>query len=275
MKTRLFTLYIALVFLLCGCTAAETAQVGSLPELKMTFLSVGAADCIVLETDGHAAMIDAGHNGDGEDILAFLDKQGIEKLDFLLLTHLDKDHIGGADIVMENIPIGAVYAPDYDKGNKQYEQYIAALETLGIAPIHPTEPVQLTLGGVQITLLPGNKPEYEQSNDYSIMAELVYGENTFLFAGDAEEERLREYLTGNPLKDVDVLKVPHHGRQNALSEEFFAHVKPAYAVITCEEKEMPEDAVINFLNSLDTEVYGTVYGTVTAVSDGAHVAVSQ
>lgn len=275
MKTRLFALFFAMVFLLSGCTTAETALVGSLPELKVTFLSVGAADCIVLQTTGHAAMIDAGHNGDAEDILSFLDKQGIKKLDFLLLTHLDKDHIGGADIVMENIPIGTIYAPDYNKDNKQYEQYVAALETLGIVPVHPTEPKDLMLGEAQITLLPGNHAEYKQSNDYSIMAELVYGESTFLFAGDAEAERMAEYLTDEPMQDVDVLKVPHHGRQNALSEEFFAYVKPAYAVITCEEKEMPDDAVVNFLNSLGTEVYGTVYGTVTAVSDGAQVTVSQ
>ena len=275
MKTRLFALFFALIFLLCGCQSAEKAQTGSLPGLTVTFLSVGAADCIVLETDGHAAMVDAGHNGDAEDILAYLDKQGIKKLDFLLLTHLDKDHIGGADILMENISIGTVYAPDYNKGNKQYEQYVAALDALGIAPVHPTEPVYLMLGHAQLTLLPGNKAEYEQSNDYSIMAELVYGENTFLFAGDAEEERLREYLTGNPLKDIDVLKVPHHGRQNALSEEFFAYVKPVYAVITCEEKEMPDDAVVNYLNALDAEVYGTMYGTVTVYTDSTNLTVKQ
>jgi len=275
MKTKLFVLFFALIFALCGCQTVENAPAGSLPELTVTFLSVGAADCIVLQTGGQAAMIDAGHNGDGEDILAFLDKQGIEKLDFLLLTHLDKDHIGGADIVMENIPIGTVYAPDYDKGNKQYEQYIEALDRLNIEPVHPTEAIELTLGEAKITLLPGERAEYEQSNDYSIMAELVYGENTFLFAGDAEAERLGEYLTGEPMQEVDVLKVPHHGRESALSAEFFAYVQPKHAVITCEEKEMPDDAVVNFLNSLDAEVYGTVYGTVTVTTDGVNTVITQ
>lgn len=273
---KLFALVCGLLLLLCGCSTAPAQPATGAPEtLTVTILSVGAADCIVLQAGQQAAMIDAGHNGDAEDILAFLDEQGIEKLDFLLLTHLDKDHIGGADIVMENMPIGVVYAPDYDKDNKQHDQYLEALDKLGIQPVHPMEPMRLTLGEAAITLLPAAKAEYEQSNDYSIMAELIYGENTFLFAGDAEEERLREYLTDNPLKDIDVLKVPHHGRQNALSEEFFAYVKPAHAVITCEEKEMPDDSVVNFLNSLDAEVYGTMYGTVTVTSDGVNIAVTQ
>lgn len=272
MKTKLLALFLALIFLLSGCKTAENAQVGS---LTVTFPDVGAADCIIIKSESSAAMIDTGNNGDAEDILACLAQQGIEKLDFLLLTHLDKDHIGGADIVMENIPIDVVYAPDYDKGNKQYEQYIAALKTLGIDPVHPTEPMKLALGEAEITLLPGNQAEYEQSNDYSIMAELVHGKNTFLFAGDAEEERLREYLSGAPMQEVDVLKVPHHGRANALSEEFFAYAKPAYAIITCSKKEMPEDAVVNFLDSLGAEVYGTEYGTVTVTSDGMSVVVKQ
>ena len=276
MKRTLLASVCALLLLLCGCSTAPAQPATGAPEtLTVTILSVGAADCIVLQAGQQAAMIDAGHNGDAEDILAFLDEQGIEKLDFLLLTHLDKDHIGGADIVMENMPIGVVYAPDYDKDNKQHDQYLEALDKLGIQPVHPTEPVSLTLGEAAITLLPAARAEYEQSNDYSIMAELVYGESTFLFAGDAEAERLAEYLASTPMQDVDVLKVPHHGRESALSEEFFAYVKPAHAVITCEEKEMPDDSVVNFLNSLDAEVYGTVYGTVTVTSDGVNIAVTQ
>jgi beta-lactamase superfamily II metal-dependent hydrolase len=135
--------------------------------------------------------------------------------------------------------------------------------------------VSLTLGEAAITLLPAARAEYEQSNDYSIMAELVYGENTFLFAGDAEAERLAEYLASTPMQDVDVLKVPHHGRESALSAEFFAYVKPAHAVITCEEKEMPEDAVVAFLNTLDTKVFGTLYGTVTVKTNGTELQVMQ
>lgn len=264
---RFLALALALL-LLAGCTAQDR-----LPALTVTFLDVGKADCILLETEGHAAMIDTGNDGDADEILALLQEKGIDSLDFLLLTHLDKDHIGGADKLLASVPVGALYAPDYDKGNKQYEQYVEALDALGIVPIHPTQPVELTLGAGRVTLLPGEKSEYEQSNDYSILAELLYGQTSFLFAGDAEQERLSEYLAGD-VRSFDVLKVPHHGREDALSEAFFAAVLPQYAVITCDEDNMPDQSVVDFLKSLGAKVYGTVYGTVVITSDGTDLRVA-
>lgn len=267
---KILALILALL-LLTGCTA--TPGQGKLPQLTVTFLDVGKADCILLETDGHAAMIDTGNDGDAEEILALLEKKGIDSLDFLLLTHLDKDHIGGADKLLASVSVGVLYAPDYDKGNKQYDQYIEALNTLGIVPIHPTQPVELNLGEGVITLLPGAKAEYEESNDYSILAELIYGEISFLFAGDAEQERLSEYLAGDA-HSFDVLKVPHHGQEDALSEEFFTVISPQYAVITCDDENMPDESVVNFLKSLGTKVYGTVYGDVVMTCDGMELRVA-
>ena len=232
------------------------------------------AALLLLEAEGRAAMIDAGNQGDAEEILALLSAKGISSLDFLLLTHLDKDHIGGADALIENVPIGTIYAPDYDKGNKQYDQYIAALTAAGIDPVHPTEPVDLTLGQAQITLLPGEQAAYEESNDYSIFLELLYGQTSFLFAGDAEEARLAEYLASPDLRRYDVLKVPHHGRACAQSEAFFTSVSPQYAVITCDEEDMPDDSVVEFLQALGAKVYGTVYGQVVLTSDGLQVSVA-
>ena len=101
-----------------------------LPTLTVTFFDVGKGDCILLECDGHAAMIDAGFDNTANNILSALADKGIDTLDFLLLTHMDKDHVGGADKFLENLTIGAVYAPDYEKDAKQYQQYVDALAKL-------------------------------------------------------------------------------------------------------------------------------------------------
>ena len=263
-KTHLPALFLALLLFLaplCGCAAG--------PRLTVTFLDVGKADCILLTLEDHAAVIDCGEQDDAEDLLAALAQAGVEELDFLLLTHLDKDHIGGADVLLENVPVGALYAPDYDKGNKQYEQYVEALEKVGIEPVHPTEALSFAFGPALITLLPGEKAAYEESNDYSIFLALEYGQTSFLFAGDAEEERLKEYLDSDWAdRRFDVLKVPHHGRACDLTEAFFAAVSPRFAVITCSEEEMPDEEVVSGLQALGAKVYGTVYGDVTVVSDG-------
>lgn len=128
--------------------------------------------------------------------------------------------------------------------------------------------MDLSLGQAQITLLPGAQAAYEESNDYSIFLELLYGQTSFLFAGDAEETRLAEYLASPDLRRYDVLKVPHHGRACAQSEAFFTSVSPKYAVITCDEEDMPDDSVVEFLQALGAKVYGTVYGQVVLTSDG-------
>ena len=104
---RLCALLLAALLLLSGCAAGRPD--GSLPTLTVTFLDVGKADCILLEAEGCAAMIDAGNQGDAEEILALLSAKGISSLDFLLLTHLDKDHIGGADaLIVQDLAAAAL-----------------------------------------------------------------------------------------------------------------------------------------------------------------------
>ncbi len=160
--------------------------------------------------------------------------------------------------------------PDYEKDAKQYQQYVDALAASGMTAIHPAEPLTRSFAQAQITLLPPQQAAYEQSNDYSILAELVYGQTRFLFAGDAESVRLQEYLSGTP-HTADVLKVPHHGRWDALSDDFFKAVMPRYAVITCDSDNMPDQQVLDALKALGAEVHGTVYGDVIFISDGATV----
>ena len=133
----LFLTFCLMLTVLSGCSQR-------LPTLTVTFFDVGKGDCILLECDGHAAMIDAGFDNTANDILSALADKGIDTLDFLLLTHMDKDHVGGADKFLENLTIGAVYAPDYEKDAKQYQQYVDALAASGMTAIHPAEPLTLS-----------------------------------------------------------------------------------------------------------------------------------
>lgn len=95
----LFLTFCLMLTVLSGCSQR-------LPTLTVTFFDVGKGDCILLECDGHAAMIDAGFDNTANDILSALADKGIDTLDFLLLTHMDKDHVGGADKFLENLTIG-------------------------------------------------------------------------------------------------------------------------------------------------------------------------
>ena len=108
----------------------------------------------------------------------------------------------------------------------------------------------------------------------SLVVRVEYGQTSFLFAADAENDRLFELLEEGDLAS-DVLKVPHHGGYEALSSAFFQAVSPEYAVITSDAENPEDETVVHILSSLGATVYLTRLGSVTMVSDGENLDVSQ
>ena len=235
--------FILLSFGVYGCTdkmikqsvdKPDEVQELADPPVDITVMNMGKADCILIQLQDKAIMIDTGLNKSGSDIVNRLQEKGINKLDLLILTHMDKDHIGGADTVIDNIEISNLIQADYIKENKQYSQYKESIEDKGITPVFLHETISTNINGTEINIYPAQKKYYEQSNDYSIIVELKYGRYNFLFAGDAEEERIKEFLNSNTTKYTFV-KIPHHGRYNSMSKKFIKSVSPFYAAITCSE----------------------------------------
>ena len=265
---------IFLCFLLFPLTSCSTPDPMTTPKLTVTFLSVGKADCILLESGTHAAMIDTGKNKNGDDILSLLSEKGITTLDFLLLTHMDKDHIGGADTVLSGISVKAVYAPDYAKDGKQYDQYLSALEASGLTPTIPKAPLSLPFGDCSLEILPPEQDSYDQSNDYSILCTLTCGEVSFLFTGDAEDVRLSEYLSTDP-SPCTILKVPHHGNPCDTTKLFLTTVTPKAAVITDSDKDPADPDLLSLLQALKITTYETKSGPVTVQTDGHTYTITQ
>lgn len=193
-------------------------------------------------------LIDTGTRESAARILDFLQSRGIDALETLLLTHMDKDHIGGAAAILNAMPIGAGDAAGGRQGQRGIHGLPGGAGGKGHRAATLREAERADLGGAAVTLLPGREPRYKQSNDYSVFAEIVYGDHRFLFTGDGEKKRLQEYLDAEP-KPCDFLKVPHHGRTEKNSEAFFRAVAPRYAVITCSEEEPPEDEVLALLQA--------------------------
>lgn len=288
---RLLLILLPALLVVTGCkgeTASSTAD-SSLPvgsqittapppsareKLTVTVFETGKSDCILIETAAGAALIDTADKGDGKDLVKELEKRGIQKLELLLLTHLDKDHIGGAARILERFPVEQLIQADYEENSSAYERYEEACRESGLTPLRLRKEHTLTLGGAQLTLTPGMYPPYERDNDYSILTSMIFGDVSFLFAGDAEKERLNEFLSSGGAP-VDFLKVPHHGRYNGVSAAFLEAVRPAWAVITCSEKEPPEEALLELLRVGGAHILLTSDGTVTAESDGKKLVVTQ
>ncbi len=269
MLKKMFVLIVMLGVLLClsACARAE--------EMTLHFFNAGKADACLLRTDSSVVLIDAGKNKMGKEIVEYLDDNGIERIDAMFITHFDKDHVGGADKVLESGKVKQVYEPAYLSESKQYVQYKDTLEVSQTPVVSLAENRLFELDGVVYQIDVANQTDYgaDEENDFSLVISIQYGQNSFLFAGDAENPRLAELLAEG-VGQHDVLKVPHHGKSEKLSASFFAAVRPRYSLITSDEEELEDAGVVHAL-----EQYGKVYltrqGAVTIVSDGRELSVSQ
>jgi len=129
------------------------------------------------------------------------------------------------------------------------------------------------MGSAELTVWPTGLAD-PGDNDVSLVTEIRHGDLSFLFPGDAEEARLREWLSEHTER-YDFLKAPHHGRWNDASEAFYQTVDPALCVITDSEKNPADEETLSILESLGTKVYLTRNGTIRVTSDGKTLTVEQ
>ncbi len=291
----IFSALLAGAFSLAGCSGfqerpAKTSGAEGTPavvdvtgEVQVDFLDVGKADCIVIRGSSQTTVIDTGYNDTADTVMEYLDSQGITKVDHLILTHFDKDHVGGASDILKNYEIGTVYQPDYsadEEDSKPYRKYEEALEEMGIHPVTVKETLGIIMDDVVFTVYPPLKTEYDEDkdNNRSLVIAADHGSVRMLFAGDAEKERIEEILTQIADLDFDLLKVPHHGRMEKNSQEFFDAVSPQYAVICADEEEKEnaaDDETIEALRETGAKVLITGSGMVSCASDGKELTVTQ
>ncbi len=276
-KSILFTILVLFIFILCTFSYRYVVSKHDSEDnnLKITVLDVGKADSIFLSIGDKNVLIDTGEDENGQDILTYLKRKNVKKLDYMIITHFDKDHVGGADIILNNIDVSNVIQAKYNKSSKQFNQYIKALNNKNINPISLTQIMSFNLNGVEFTIYPPNKETYAESdNDFSLVTSVKHQNNSFLFAGDAENERLQELLRSGNLNHT-FLKVPHHGRYNSNSEKFLYAVNPKYAAITCSKKNPADSKILSILDTLSTKTYLTTNGDIKILSDGNSINVSQ
>ena len=244
--------------------------------IRVSVIDVGKGDCILVRVAGSAALIDTGYDDTVDDVVSYLRKQGVEQLAFMLITHYDKDHIGGIRAIGQAFPVAAVYLPGYVGGDKQYRSATADVAKLGAPTQTVTQEVALTLGDARFTIFPTTLTydphaagDEGNDNDLSLVATLVHKNDSFLFAGDLEEAGITAFLERKPAA-FDVLKVPHHGEKKANLDELLAVVRPKVAVVTDSQAEPADKKTLKQLRKAGADVYCTSdCGTVEIASNGA------
>ena len=245
-------------------------------QLQIHVFNFGKADSYLLMTDDAAVLIDCGESKNGKEIVQYLKEQKIESLDCLIITHFDKDHVGGAAKVLKSVSVKRVLQSNAPKDSKQVDKYLEALELTGIEAETVREELTMAVDGVNFTVYPPEKEYYEKdtSNNSSLVTAIEFGEQAFLFTGDSESERLAELLALEP-GEFDVLQIPHHGEWDMLLVSLVKKTNPDYAVITSSEEEPEDLRTLELLRQEGVEAILTREGEADIFSNGTELTVIQ
>ena len=258
-----------------GSGASSTTTQTS-ANVTIKFIDVGQGEAILISLPEKTMLIDAGPTGSAPKIAQVLQELGRNKIDYLVATHPDEDHIGGMADVISSTQIGAIYAPNKTNNTATYRKFLTAIQnnnlqiTLAEAGtiIDQTDSYKLEI------LWPTKDANFPDTNDYSIIIKLTVGNKTFLFTGDAPTSAI---LNSNP-GHIDVLKVSHHGSRTGTTEVLIHKLSPTYAVLSYAVDNSyghPMQSVLNALRKHSVEVWGTgANGTITITCDGTNIDIS-
>ena len=259
--------------------------------LMVTFIDVGHGDSILLELPkGRRMLIDGGGLRDdrfdiGKNVIApFLWKKKIRKIDTLVLTHPDPDHLKGLNFIASNFSVDQFW----DNGVQgDSESYLQLRETLlekritWLSLNEHTPPAMVS--GVQISIFnpPFKQPSHRKDqhlsvlNNQSLVMRIQFKATALLLTADIEKEaEYRMIRKGLPLK-ADILKVPHHGSASSSTSLFLEKVKPTYAILSVGERNigrLPHPEVLKRYERLGARVLRTDrHGAITLVTDGERI----
>lgn len=272
-------LLILLIFslLLTGCSGKITDNSSKDTSLlKITAFSVGKADSILIQQEDHSILIDAGEKEDGGKILEELSERKIDSLDYLIITHYDKDHVGSAAEILQNIPVETVLCPDYEGTREEYFAFLQETQKNQNSS-YVTEITEIDLGEMHLIIYPAENPkqymetDQEYDNDLSLVCSLSYGEKSFLFAADIEKKRTNQMLEEGILGGYDWIKIPHHGNYRKSLKNLLETIHPKFAVISTSIEEPAEDKMIQLMEDQSIEYKITYDSDVVTYCDGSKI----
>lgn len=262
------------IFLLAGCTEAvktEKIPVTAGHEMQVHFIDVGQGDSILIESpSGKTMLIDGGVKGAGQQIVSYLKELGINKLDIVVATHPDADHIGGLIPVLDNMTIEQFYDSGKVHTSQTFEEMLTRIDEKNIPYQVPKIGDDIEFDkDVNVKVLNAND-QVTDNNDASIVLKMTYGNVSFLLTGDAGVALEKEMLQYDV--KATVLKAGHHGSNTSSSEEFIQAVKPEVTILSYGEDNKyghPHAEIVDRLQAIGSKIYATAdLGTITVSTDG-------
>lgn len=253
----------------------ETVPEGSY--FTISFFDVGEGDSTLVECDGHYMLVDGGNPSESRFLYSYLEKHGINYLDYIICTHAHEDHVGGLAGALNYASVGTAYCPVTEFDTRAFNSFVKYLGVQGKEITVPQAGDSFNLGSATVQIIgPVDMSLAEDNeNNTSIVLRIKYGETSFLITGDAEEaEELSIVRSRYDLRST-VLRVGHHGSYTSTSEDFIKAVKPEYCVISVGEGNSyghPHDVVLERIKRYGESILRTdLNGDIVFASDGKDV----
>lgn len=238
--------------------------------VRVIFFQTGEdADAVLLYQNGAAVLIDTGTDADAEHILDVMEECQVKRLNYLILTHKAADHVGGAEAVLQKIPVDCVVESGFEEPDERMLALNERIRQKKIPILYPGHTQRLRAGRMRLLVYPPLEKNYNVSSNYSLAVLVQHGKVNMIFAGDALRKRSEELLMID-WPEIDLYKIPHHARGNACSGELFDRLAPDYAVATSGQAD---EVIVRAAEKNGTRLFYTAEGDCIFYSDGKQLTV--
>lgn len=250
-------LSVVLIFLLINI---KENTYKNLDELEINYIDVGQGNAVLVRSKNKNLLIDGGNRSKSRYYYNYIKNKNLKKIDYMIASHYDEDHIAGLISILENYEVINVLTPSYKKETKIYKSFTRSLSKSNANVINPKQGDKFYLGDAKIEILWPKVYRNGVDNDNSIVVKISYGNMSFLFPADASKNVEDQLIySGYNLKS-DVLMLGHHGSKYSSSKEFLKEVNPKLAIISVGKNNRyghPSNEVLNLLNKKNIKILRT------------------
>ncbi|MBU9712135.1 MBL fold metallo-hydrolase [Bacillus tamaricis] len=238
--------------------------------MEVHFIDIGQGDATLLKGPDFTILIDAGRH-DRNDVVPYLQNEGVTSLDLVIGTHPHADHIGQMDKVLEQLDVKEVWMSGDEHTSRTFERVLDAILDSDADYHEPRAGERYNFGSLIVEVVNPDRLTGD-FHEGSISVRVVYGEIKLLFTGDAEHQTERAMINRGHNLEAHIFQLGHHGSSTSNTESFLNAVKPEITIYSAGLNNSyghPHNEVVNRINKMGIPLYGTdIHGTIIVHTDG-------